>query len=107
MTRPAGIDAEIWNAAAALLEEDLRAYPVRSLDQVRFCGIGVGNTAVHLTADEVVLQVTHTARPDSAKGVPAKPVAVWDLAMPPAFALELAVTLASHARYHLTNPNPR
>jgi len=92
-------DAEVWDTAVTLLEEGLGVYPDRSVDQVRFCGIAVGNTAVLTTASEVRLRITHAARPDSANGVPAKPAAVWELCMPPAFARYLAALLDSHARY--------
>lgn len=97
-------DAEIWNTAVTLLQDELRACPDRALDQVRFCGISVANTAVQASATEVHLRITHTTRPTSEKGVPAKPVAVWDLGMPPAFARYLASLLDAHARYVLTAP---
>jgi hypothetical protein len=96
-------DSEIWNTAVTLLEDELRACPDRALDQVRFCGIGVGNTAVQASAGEVHLRITHTSRP-TVDGVPAKPVAVWDLGMPPAFARYLASLLDAHARYVITAP---
>ncbi|OZM73786.1 hypothetical protein CFN78_08505 [Amycolatopsis antarctica] len=72
--------------------------PVRGTDDVRFCGVGVGNTAVEASADQIHLRITHT------RGHSTRPVAVWELSMPPAYARYLAAVLDSHARYVQSAP---
>lgn len=91
-------DADVWTSAVSLLDAEFAISPLRTVDEVRFCGVGVGNTAVQASATEVHLQVTHTRHGEG------KPHTVWELSMPPRFARYLAGLLDSHARYIQSAP---